>query len=226
MNRLHSYPFICQKMPFVGRSYSNVIPFVSRNIPFVGKYYGFTIIELLVTLSVLAILLTIAGPSLVNFVKNNRLVALTNDLVSDLNFSRNEAIKQGVPVSICASANPADANPNCSGSSDWSSGRLIFVDNNGSGGLDSGEAILRRQTGATSVNTLRSLSTSIGIYTYTATARITFDARGQASTSSGNPVLFAICDDRSATTNPPWKQVEVLPSGLIRSGALNNGGLC
>lgn len=92
---------------------------------------GFTLIEILVTLSVLAILLALAVPSLQSLVRNNRLTGLTNDLVSALNFSRSEAVKRGGRITICKSANSGAVAPICSTSASWQNGWLIFLDSSG-----------------------------------------------------------------------------------------------
>ncbi len=222
-------PFIRLKIPFVGIFLPFMNAFVGKKIPFVRimpSCHGFTIIELLVILSLIAILSALAGPPLINFVKNNRLTASVNGLVSDLNFSRNEAIKRGGFVSVCACSNVGTANPLCSGSSDWSNGWLIFADSDGNGSRQNNETVLRRQGSLPGTNTLKALNVTIGIYDYDPAGRITFDARGTAMSGTGNPVLFAICDDRDPSGNPPWRQVEVLESGLIRSGSLKTSNQC
>jgi type IV fimbrial biogenesis protein FimT len=63
---------------------------------------GFTIIELLVVVAVVAISLTIALPSFQAFVLNGRISTETNNLVSALNIARSEAVKRGARVSISA----------------------------------------------------------------------------------------------------------------------------
>src|SRR3569832_2414901 len=54
---------------------------------------GFTLVELLVTISIATILVTLAVPSFSDFVKNNRMITLTNDFVTALNVARSEAIR-------------------------------------------------------------------------------------------------------------------------------------
>ena len=65
---------------------------------------GFTLVELMVTLTVLAILVGVALPSFRDMILNNRRTAIVNDLVSSLLLARSEAIKRGQPVSVCASS--------------------------------------------------------------------------------------------------------------------------
>ncbi|NEZ02729.1 prepilin-type N-terminal cleavage/methylation domain-containing protein [Wenzhouxiangella sp. XN201] len=61
---------------------------------------GFTIIELIVAIAVLAILLTIGVPSIQQLIKNNRVTAQTNELVSVINFARNESIRRNQSVDM------------------------------------------------------------------------------------------------------------------------------
>ena len=76
------------------------------------KTRGFTLVELIVTLGVAAILLGVAVPSMRDLIHNNRLAAATNLFVSSLNIARSEAIKQGRNATVCVS----DTQNSCSGS--------------------------------------------------------------------------------------------------------------
>jgi type IV fimbrial biogenesis protein FimT len=85
---------------------------------------GFTLIELIVTMAVLAIVLSIAAPSFNNMITNNRSTSMASELTGAVNFARSEAIKRAKRVSICPSSNGTS----CLTSSDWAKGWLIFVD--------------------------------------------------------------------------------------------------
>jgi len=61
---------------------------------------GFTLIELMITLVVLAILLAVGVPSFNNLIENNRVTAQANSLLGAVNLARSEAVKRGVPVSV------------------------------------------------------------------------------------------------------------------------------
>lgn len=68
---------------------------------------GFTLLELMVTIAVLAILTTIAIPNFRDLVQSNRVTTQANELVSALTFARMEAVKRGRNVRVAvAVANP------------------------------------------------------------------------------------------------------------------------
>lgn len=69
---------------------------------------GFTLIELMVTVAVMAVLLTVVVPSFTLVIQNNRLVTGANHVVTALNLARSESIKLGQAVNV--SANGADWN--------------------------------------------------------------------------------------------------------------------
>ncbi|MBB3063029.1 GspH/FimT family pseudopilin [Microbulbifer rhizosphaerae] len=86
---------------------------------------GFTLIELMVTIAVLAIVVTIAAPSFTTMINNNRSIALGEELVTALNYTRAEAVKRGQSVSICASSDGAT----CTGT--WTDGWIVAdIDDN------------------------------------------------------------------------------------------------
>lgn len=63
---------------------------------------GFTLIELMVTLAVMAIIAGMAFPSLRDFIINSRVTTQTNEFIAALGHTRSEAIKRGLDVMVCA----------------------------------------------------------------------------------------------------------------------------
>jgi type IV fimbrial biogenesis protein FimU len=63
-------------------------------------YKGFTLVELMVTVAVLAILVTVGIPSFVSLLNNSRADTEVSDLVRGLNYARLEAINRGVSVQV------------------------------------------------------------------------------------------------------------------------------
>jgi len=75
---------------------------------------GFTLIELMVTLSILATLITIGMPSFSELLRNNAITAAGNDLYASLQFARSEAVSREVVVRVQASG------------AQWSDGWNVF----------------------------------------------------------------------------------------------------
>lgn len=134
---------------------------------------GVTLIELLVAISILAILLTIGVPSFRDFFVENRVKAVTTDFLSSLNLARSEAIKRGGRVVVCKSSNPTAANPTCS-SGAWSQGWVVFVDVNNNAVRDAGETVLQAKSTVGQVTITDNFSTYIS-----------FTATGSTKTIAG-----------------------------------------
>lgn len=156
---------------------------------------GFTLIELLVTLSIAAILLTVAVPNFIAFVQNNRMASQANDFVTMLNYARSEAVKRNQRVTVCSSTSGSS----CSGSTNWDGGLIVFVDNDGDGTVDAGEAILQVRQALESGNTLRA----------GAQVRITYQSNGF---SPGFGDTFKLCDARGTATA---RAIVISPQGRV-----------
>jgi len=159
------------------------------------KTRGFTLIELMVTLSVAAVLLTVGVPSMREMIANNRLTAATNTFVSSLNIARSEAIKQGRNATMCVSdASPQDQ---CTGG-DWDKGWIVWVDVNQNGNLDYPAEVIR---------TVQPLSTSVQL----TSAQNSFRIDSQGSVDNPNATLD-VCDNRPAEIG---RQLRILATGGI-----------
>jgi len=69
-----------------------------------GWTAGFTLLELLLAIAVMAILTSLAVPAFTQFIQNNRLAAQANELVAALQYGRSEALKRGASVQVCSSS--------------------------------------------------------------------------------------------------------------------------
>jgi len=77
-----------------------LLGYLSMNLSKRGSHTGFTLVELLVVIAVLAIGLTIAVPSLQEFLKNNRVAAQNNELVALISLAKSQAIRRNAPWQI------------------------------------------------------------------------------------------------------------------------------
>ena len=102
------------------------------------KKRGFTLIEMMITIAISAILLSLAVPGLQSLIIKNRFRTQASDLVVDLGLARSEALKRGTKVSVCTSTNGTS----CTASS-WTAGRLVFTDTGTAGALDGTDSVLR-----------------------------------------------------------------------------------
>jgi len=100
---------------------------------------GMTLVELLVAVTLVTILLVVGIPSYQGISTANRMAGEMNALISDLQYARSEAVKQGQTVTICVSS----TGNNCSNSANWASGWIVFSDADGSQTVNSGEPVLR-----------------------------------------------------------------------------------
>lgn len=87
---------------------------------------AFTLVELLVTICVLGVLLSLAVPSFRSQIVNNRSTVLAEDLTARINQARYEAVKRAKTVTICASNNSTSLTPTCTGN--WTDGYIVFED--------------------------------------------------------------------------------------------------
>jgi type IV fimbrial biogenesis protein FimT len=144
------------------------------------KYGGFTLTELMVTITISAILLAVAVPSFKDMINNNRISAQTNELVSDLTLARSEAVKRGIAVTLCISTDRAS----CTGGTNWGPGRILFVDSNRDGvvsasGSTPADLILRAREPMSGTSTLVSTNFANAAYiTYLPSGALDFTGVG------------------------------------------------
>lgn len=95
------------------------------------RHGGFTLVELMISLAVLAILIAMAVPSLREIGLNSRSSGMINTLLADLSVARSEAVKTARATYVTAAGG------------DWAQGWNIWTDANGNGVRDGDEPTLK-----------------------------------------------------------------------------------
>ncbi|MFZ5638030.1 MAG: GspH/FimT family pseudopilin [Pseudomonadota bacterium] len=97
---------------------------------------GFTLVELAITVLVLAVMIGMSAPLFTGMINGNRLTSNANELVAALQIARMESIRRNVRTTICQSADQLT----CSNVSPWR-GWIIFADADNDGVVDAGEIV-------------------------------------------------------------------------------------
>lgn len=116
---------------------------------------GFTAIELMVTVSILALLMSLAAPSFIPLIESWRVRQATEQLQSTLNFARSEAIKRSGLVAIQKLPNDTNGCTSASDKTDWDCGWIVCYDINGNGKCATSELVLQRVDAPTKVQVTR-----------------------------------------------------------------------
>ncbi len=160
---------------------------------------GFTLTELLVTMSIVVILLVIGVPSYKYVTTTNRLSAEVNGLLGDLQFARSEAVREGQQVTVC----PVAGTQCAAAGSAWGNGWVVWSDLNADGLIQSGE-ILRQQAAFTSGDTMVTDNANL--------TGVVFNREGFA-TGLGQPTVFV---GKDPTQNQTYTHcLEVTIVGMV-----------
>lgn len=175
--------------------------------------HGFTLVELMITLSIAAILLTQAVPSFTAMIANNRITSQINELVTAINMGRSEAAKRNTTVILCGSATPSAATPSCIGAG--ATGWLLFASGDANASYNSGADTLIR------VGTFNQASIQVSASAGVSGDGLQINANGSTN-EGGNIAIIAVCDDRdnNGTFDVAYgKEIRIQPSGHIQTVA-------
>ena len=139
---------------------------------------GFTLPELLVTMTVITTLATGGTSAMTWLIQENRMVTDINHFITVLHLARSEAVKQGRRIVLCPSAD----GEHCGNSSEWNSGWMLFQSDDRE--RDSEEPLIQRGS---------SLQTGIALHASNHRKRIVYQQDGS---SGGTNSSFTFCDRR------------------------------
>jgi type IV fimbrial biogenesis protein FimT len=146
---------------------------------------GYTLIELLTTLGVATVLISVAMPSMQSFRMNSRQSGKINELISTMHLARNTAVTTNSRVTLCASS----SGNNCE-SVAWDKGWIVFVDRDTDKNLDDDESILRVG------NAIEGVTISSGQYSEFLMYRP--NGRAMGNEINQNSGQFNVCDKRGS----------------------------
>ena len=135
---------------------------------------GFTLLELMVTLAILAIVLSVGVPSYRGMIMDNRMASQANLFATSIKLARSNAVKYQRNATVCSSSNFDAAVPTCSSNADWSNGWIVWVDKDRDTTPDANE-IISVFGPVHQASELKSASAN----------RFTYDGRGFARTAAG-----------------------------------------
>lgn len=143
---------------------------------------GYSLFDTMITLTIVGVLASFA-PSLNNLVQEERLTTTVNGLVTDLALTRSEALRRGVPATLCKSRDGAQ----CDTRAAWHEGWIIFVDTDGDRRVDDGEVVVRVQQHLEERLSLRFAG-------FASNHAVSYQPNGMAE----NNGTFTLCDSRGA----------------------------
>jgi type IV fimbrial biogenesis protein FimT len=174
-----------------------------------SEEHGFSLIETLVVIALLAIFAVFAIPMFGDLSQNNRMRAQVSNLMGQFAQARTEAMRRGFRVTMCPGTQSG-----CSGNQ-WENGLIAFVDIDADGVWDSGEEIILVGAALTGNNTMRSDQFSTFI-------SFRYDGASTRVDGNANPGSFVVCDSRGFGEHA--RALNILATGRIKIFASNESG--
>ncbi len=160
--------------------------------------HGFTLVELMFTIAIAAILCAVAMPSMSQLMQSSRTCSAHNALVAALNLARSEAVSRQGDVVVC----PSTDQSHCDRSVLWQQGWIVFQDSNGNTVRDPDEALLN----------VAQAQTGIAIASTSGRRHVTYRYDGSAT---GSNLTLTLCDRRGAGDA---RTIVINNAGRVRDG--------
>jgi type IV fimbrial biogenesis protein FimT len=165
---------------------------------------GFTLVELMVTVSVASVLLALGVPTFSKLIANNRIATQTNEFVGALNLARSEAVRRSQGVSIRSK----------DGGIEFATGWTIFNDPNLTGNAPAAADVLRQSSSTAGRTSLKRVDITVtgSVRTFanaaSGKAYLVFNSRG--GNDAGASAYFRICDSGDTAGNGRIVQVSTV----------------
>ena len=177
-----------------------------NNSLILNRHGGLTLVEVIIVLAIVSILVSVAAPSLQDFITRNRMSAAVNTFIASLHLARSEAVKRVEDVKVC----PTTDFINCSGDTVWEPGWMVFLDLNDNGSVDHGSDVILQQAPA--------LPERFRIIGSAGRSEAVFQTTGQ---SAGSNNTFKFCDTGEVAYT---RKVYLSNEGRVRVGQLTTTG--
>jgi type IV fimbrial biogenesis protein FimT len=174
-----------------------------------SRQSGVTMVELIVTMTIAGILLAMGVSSYKYVTKANRASGEINALLGDMQFARYEAVKEGLPVTICPATSTTSTA--CNASTSWSANGWIVQST-----VSGSTTVLRRQLPFSSFSSTDTLTTSATA----ANSAVVFNREGFAT--GGAVVTFTLHD--ALTTSSYTRCLILGVSGVMQTGLATASG--
>jgi len=154
------------------------------------RHSGFTLIEMMVVVALLAILMMVAAPSVRDLTLNARMTSTANDLMTDLSIARSEAVKRGARTAVCSSS----TGTGCT-TTPWEQGWIVFIDADADGNLAAAADIVKVVPG---IQGMSAVSVGHGVNGAGASF-VPFRPSGATNPTAAD-ITFTLCDSRTIAT--------------------------